>query len=530
MTDDAAISTLLKRLERGEVSPEDLDLLVRLIREGTWRLVLVPGPRAVAAGGDIRGSLIVTGDGNEININLQLAEQIRERLRKGWFLAHPYALPKGFTGRAREQAELDAWLTQDPEHPVFVLRALGGFGKSALAWHWLHHRVDPEAWPWVVWWSFYDKPDFGAFLEETLAYLGEAEPARLPPRAQVQRLFDHLQNQPVLLVLDGFERALRAYGSMSAAYQGDEASENARNRECTDLYATDFLRSVGATLGIRGKVFLTTRLRPRALEDHYGGDLLAGVKERELEGLSPEDAVAYLRGRGIRGRRDELQARAEDYGYHPLSLRLLAGYVRRHRHYPNNIRAAEDLDLTGDLVARRHHILKVAYESLSTAAQKTLSTLACFRSSVTCTDLIAAVPERERSILDRALQEIEDWGLVHWDREANRYDLHPIVRRYAYDRLTKTERAITHERLASYFTTIDPPYKITRLADLSPVIERYHHLTRSGRFDAAQRLFADRLFEALYYQFGTYSLITELLQELFMDGIDQPPTLSDEGA
>ena len=42
-----------------------------------------------------------------------------------------------------------------------------------------------------------------------------------PDDPQVQ-LLNHLRNVEALLVLDGFERELRAYGSMNAAYQGDE--------------------------------------------------------------------------------------------------------------------------------------------------------------------------------------------------------------------------------------------------------------------------------------------------------------------
>jgi len=525
------LQALLERFRRNAHTAADLELLARLVREGQVRLVAASGERALSVGGNAQG-IFVTGDGNLIlSLAAPALQQVRERLREGWFLAHPYALPEGFTGRAREQDELDAWLTQDPEHPIFVLRALGGFGKSALAWYWLHHRVDPEAWPWVVWWSFYDQPDFGAFLEKTLAYLGEAEPARLPPREQVWRLLDYLQNQPVLLVLDGFERALRAYGSLAAAYQGDEVADEARGRECVDPRAAAFLRAVGAAPGrLRGKVLLTTRLRPRALEDRYGGLLLAGVKERDLQGLAPEDAVAYLRSRGVRGRRDELRAVAAAYGYHPLSLRLLAGYVRGHRRHPNDIRAAQDLDLTGDLVARRHHILQAAYESLSPAARKTLGALACFRGSVAYDDLAAALPDLDAAARDAALDELEDRGLVHWDREANRYDLHPIVRRYAYDRLTETERTATHQRLADYFAAVEPPRRVQRLADLDPVIEHYHHLARAGRYDAALRLYQNRLNEPLLYQFGAYHRIIELLRALFPQGEDRPPALSDEGA
>ena len=53
-----------------------------------------------------------------------------------------------------------------------MLRALGGFGKSALAWTWFN-RVDREQWQTAVWWSFYEKESgFESFLSETLKHLG----------------------------------------------------------------------------------------------------------------------------------------------------------------------------------------------------------------------------------------------------------------------------------------------------------------------------------------------------------------------
>ena len=71
-----------------------------------------------------------------------------------WYLAHPYPMPPNFTGRVAERATLTHWLKEDTENHLFILRALGGFGKSALAWHWLTHDVDSKQWTKVLWWSF----------------------------------------------------------------------------------------------------------------------------------------------------------------------------------------------------------------------------------------------------------------------------------------------------------------------------------------------------------------------------------------
>jgi tetratricopeptide (TPR) repeat protein len=120
-------------------------------------------------------------------------------------------------------------------------------------------------------------------------------------------------------------------------------------------------------------------------------------------------------------------------------------------------------------------------------------------------------------------------GLLHHDTKEGRFDLHPIVRRYAYDRLAGPDRAAAHTRLRDYFAAVPKPEKVTRLEDLAPVIELYHHTVCAGQFDEAFTLYRDRL-DPLYYQLGAYQLIIDLLCALFPDGEDRPPRLKDESA
>jgi len=132
--------------------------------------------------------------------------------------------------------------------------------------------------------------------------------------------------------------------------------------------------------------------------------------------------------------------------------------------------------------------------------------------------------------VDAALRDLVDRGLLHRDRETGRYDLHPIVRRYAYDRLGGEARADAHGRLRDYFAAVPPPERVTTLGDLAPVIELYHHTVRAGQYDEACDLFYDRINKPTYYQFGAYQLRIELLRALFPDGEDKPPRLKDESA
>ncbi len=120
--------------------------------------------------------------------------------------------------------------------------------------------------------------------------------------------------------------------------------------------------------------------------------------------------------------------------------------------------------------------------------------------------------------------------MLHFDDKNKKFDLHPIVRRFAYDQLTASDRTAAHTRLVNYFDAVPKPEKVNTLEDLAPVIELYHHMVRAGNLDEAEKLLYERLVpNPLHYQFGAYQLRIELLRALFLDGEDKPPRLNREG-
>jgi tetratricopeptide (TPR) repeat protein len=72
--------------------------------------------------------------------------------------------------------------------------------------------------------------------------------------------------------------------------------------------------------------------------------------------------------------------------------------------------------------------------------------------------------------------DLEDRGMLFRDEKSNKFDLHPIVRKYCYDRLRDKEGV--HTTLRDYFAKIPEPEKIESVDDLTPVIELYHHTVR----------------------------------------------------
>jgi len=453
--------------------------------------------------------------------------------RDNWCFAHTYPMPPNFTGRISERRMLSEWLNADEAHPLLSLRALGGFGKSALVWHWLMNDVKPTDWPRVVWWSFYEsEASFDRFIARTLGYIsGEEVTSATTTANDIEALVDELHKTGTLLVLDGFERELRAFAGLNAAYQGDGDKPKENDTDCISPLAETFLRRVSTLPNIRSKVMLTTRLCPSILET-TGGQFLQGCCEEVLLQMQPDDAVAYFRARGIRGARAEIEQVCEPYGYHPLSLSLVAGVVVKSLQQPGDIAVAKELDVAGDLVARQHHVLEVAYDSLTLERRALLSRIACFRSPVTFETLEAVAVEAGESTvtLESDLQDLVARGLLHHDTEKKQFDLHPIVRRYAYDRLGKLERNDAHTKLRSYFAAVPTPSEVTTLEELNPVIELYHHTVRAGQFDEARALYRDRLADPIYFQFGAYQLEIDLLCALFPDGDDRPPCLTDDSA
>jgi Domain of unknown function (DUF4062) len=68
----------------------------------------------------------------------------------------PYVGGAPFTGRAVDLAMLDDWGRS--ADPVMVIEAIGGTGKSALAWQWAQDRAPGAIYGLAgrLWWSFYE--------------------------------------------------------------------------------------------------------------------------------------------------------------------------------------------------------------------------------------------------------------------------------------------------------------------------------------------------------------------------------------
>lgn len=437
----------------------------------------------------------------------------------------PYGLESKLVGRKDELFLLDDWFQNDHSHPLMAVIGLGGQGKSALTWEWMQKLRDAKtAPPLVVWWSFYEVDGTVAHMaREILRYFGDNLADSSNTREMVTCMMQHLQQQRALLILDGAERLLRAYGSLGAAYQADGTEAEAdwqRTRQGIDPVTDTLLTWLADPALSKAQTLLSSRLFPQVLAGR-GGNGLAGVRRHDLTGLNADSAYELFSDLKIRATRAEVQAVAEPLGYHPLSLRLLVGWVANDPERPDDLQAAVGYDPTVDLLGKRQHVMARAYGNLPQTAQYLLSRMAALRSSCNWVLVQEAFGAGNRTRRDLTILELR--GLVQRTvrqgengQAETSYDLHPIVRRYAYDRLR--DRAAVHGQLVIYFEAVPQPQRVQTLDDLRPAIELYHHMIQAKRYDEASVLFQDRLHTPLYYQLGAYQTCSNLLQGLFPDG------------
>ncbi len=283
-------------------------------------------------------------------------------------LVHPYPLQPNFTGRIAERKLLTEWFTADL-HPVCVVRAIGGMGKSALAWYWLHADVlgtppagyskadqenlrvpedrRPEG---VLFWSFYERDaHFGAFLDRAVSYVEASDDstAELSDREKLDIVLHALEQRRILLILDGFEGELRDYAGYRAPYQGDEAGGEDGN-DCVDPRAAELLQSVAA-LALAGRVLLTSRLFPNELTN------LAGCRHERLENLASDDVVSFFEATGVKGTRAEIAQAVAPYGGHPLSVSLLARAIVKDQRMRGDIKASGRHTVLDKLKGKQGH-------------------------------------------------------------------------------------------------------------------------------------------------------------------------------
>ncbi len=466
-------------------------------------------------------------------------------------ILHQYSLTDRFFGRQDSLDQLDEWATTGTSDAVRCICALGGGGKSALAWQWVSKSVPTLqhlGYQGAFWCSFYEKDfNFDEFLRRALAFCGQLDDADVDtmPRAVVEaRLIEALEKGRFMLVLDGLERLMNGYAAIADRAvdpEGLQATEQAADVTRSDRMMVDtrdgafLVKLTGLTVS---RVLITTRLAPADLEqweeDGSSGMPLPHVVFTELSGLRPEDAAALWKS--IVPDDDiaeDLEAVFHFCGFHPLVISILARSVAHagvtwpewrqmepHRDFQVDQNASE--------AAVRSYVIGVCMRDLSERSYDLLGFLTSTGKPMVLEDLtdLALLGSEvsgngrwtEPEQVVRQLSTLLDLGMIGKATPRDgvtEYDAHPVVRAQVWELLTDPNRERFLEHAFSGLAAV-PDRRVPGVDELGNHIAIYNLLVRSHQLDRAWELFSRYLWPPLRQHnenLKLRGLITQLMPE-----------------
>jgi tetratricopeptide (TPR) repeat protein len=491
------------------------------------------------------------------------------------FYAQPdYIGSHRFVGRQAELQTLNDWAQPADPNNLLLFEAIGGNGKSMLTWEWARNHAERARPDWAgrFWYSFYERGAVMAdFCRHALAYITgepfeEFNKRKTPDLAE--ELIRHLHARPWLLILDGLERVLVAYHRPDAAELRDEEASTpsdvmAQRDPCSAIRDEDddLLRALSAARP--SKILVSSRLSPRSLLNK-AHQPIPGAQRVLLPGLRPGDAEALLRSCGVTGDSPAIQAYVtENCDCHPLVVGLLAGLINDYLPAPGDFDAwradavsGGRLNLTHlDVVQRRNSILGVAMGSLSEESRRILLTISLLPDSVDYPTLCELMkPESRESVgttsahvkepddklragsetdgITVAVRDLIARGLLQYDQQTRRYDLHPVVRSVASAEIASGEKERYGQRVVDYFSSqaVDPFDIAETLEDVRAGINLMRALTRLGRWQEACQTYRSGLGHVLVFNVEAGPEALAVLRPFFPNGWQALPEGIEGGA
>ena len=408
---------------------------------------------------------------------------------------HVPETPSHFVGRVVETEQLRRSLVQRSPAIILVV-GMGGQGKTTLVTECLRTTTGLPFAGGVYCTAYRGAFTFADFLDRTLErFLGAQFDKQICKGAEprVARLMEVLQKRPLLVVVDGVERWLRAWNEGSADPAGADAAD-ARSGHFEGL--DDFLRQFSG-ISSGSHLILTTRAVPAAL-DRCRCSLVPVYErssERNLRGLEPEDSESLLRQCGVSGGSEQLREAAEQYGHHPLALTILGSLLQES--YGGDIRQLPLARQKG-LDPRRafDELLAITRQNLpGRAVADRFLQVAAHAEENPPLDVIAAGmngPDATHSWTGEDLRDqavaLAHWHLLNWNGASGLVSLHPVIKQYFLALVASGESLAIHRRLADWYDRQPLPPAATSLGQERCRVLAIIHSWRCGETSRAQDL------------------------------------------
>ena len=490
------------------------------------------------------------------------------------YIPHSYSLldSRHLVGRKAELEVLGNWWSNsgqhDPDKPFLLFISIGGMGKSALTWSWFNQVIqrNEHAVDGYIWWSFYETDaSFSNFVIHALAYItghSIADIEREDFKRREEALIQALVRLNYLIVFDGIERILLAYSRLDAAKLSEEGLDERANNVLHPFYSTKPINEkadpnlrrfsdIRATLffsklinnPIRSKLLISSRLLPSVFDSNDFGEYTPACVIYKLGGLSNPDALELWRKYAVSGDDVSLLRLFKTFDNYPMLIRALATEIRSFREAPGDyykwLGSNQNFDpYSLDLVQVKSHVLYYALIGLDAEVYDVLKMICAFRSPAKYEVLVSLIvgPAKEsekRKALHSALKELEERGLIGWNKSLNTYDAHPIVRGITWTFVNSGDKQGIFSSMTSLFKEMPITSNwenVSSIEDLSIPLEYYNALINLKNYAQAYEIFYDKLNNATNYKLNSNQLRISLLEVFFDDDHQSFCYLGDEFA
>ncbi|MGA9377739.1 MAG: tetratricopeptide repeat protein [Phormidium sp.] len=376
-------------------------------------------------------------------------------------LSDPHLTISEFIGREEEINQLHQFLA-DNKKQLIGITGVGGMGKSTLAAKiYAETRFLQETgFLGQFWVDIFRNPEMRIFtgmarlVLRQFLHLPEDSPILKDEQNLPNRLLTCLQNNKYLLVIDNLETLLQ-------------------DGQFQDNFYQQFFQD---WLGYGGKsvILVTTQERWDVPSDNCV----------ELTGFKPEAGATLLKVLGITGSEEGFQAFSQRVKGHPLSLKLVAGFLKEEEGENADISFLDrnPLQISGwhrSETVSVEEVLAASFNRLDERLKKLLLNVSVYRLRF---NSLAAAAVMEEENVEKDLRLLVRKSLLQEERENRQwwFQFQPLVLEYVRGVAGDLKEA--HERAIDYYKSQvkSPPWQ--NLEDITGYLEIFYHLCQLEQY------------------------------------------------